>query len=217
MTFEEAATAAERAELFHALMHQVATELGGCAYKPDKNEDSYIYRVMGELVSGKDRATLCVTFTVVATNEVNTKAEAFGVYPRTAKGEAYPSYGEQRPSIGFAVTRTPAQIAADIRRRLLPEYAKHLAKVSKWIEHTERAAEELAATRAQMQEAGFFFPETSSTEGYMKKTTAEQLGRPKPTVCVYGGHVDMKLKDMTPEQALKVLEALDLAPVSEYV
>lgn len=217
MTFEEAATAAERAELFHALMHQVANELGGYAYKPDNSEESYHYRVTGELVSGKDRATLGVTFTVDAYKELNLKAEGYGIYPRTAKGEPYPSYGEQRPSIGFAVTRTPAQIAADIRRRLLPEYVKHLAKVSKWIEHTERAAEELAATRALMQEAGFFFHEHSSTEGYLKKTKAEQLGRPKATVCVYGGHVDMKLKDMTPEQALKVLEILDLAPVSEYV
>ena len=215
MSIEEAATAAERAECFHALLHQVATELGGYAYKPTNEEGGF--RAMGELVSGKDRATLCVTFTVDAYKEVNLKAEAFGVYPRTSKGESYPSYGEQRPSIGFAVTRTPAQIAADIQRRLLPEYVKHLAKVSKWIEHTERAAEELAATRALMQEAGFFFSEHSVTEGYLKKTKAEQLGRPKVTVCVYGGHVDMKLKDMTPEQALKVLEVLDLAPVSDYV
>lgn len=217
MTIQEAGTPAERAELFHALMHQVASELGGYAYKPDIIEETYYCRVMGQLISGKDRATLCVSFTVDAYKELNLKAEAFGVYPRTAKGESYPSYGEQRPSIGFTVIRTPAQIAADIRRRLLPEYVKHLAKVAKWIEHTERAAEDLAATRALMQEAGFFFPEHSSTEGYLKKTRAEQLGRPKPTVCVYGGHVDMKLKDMTPEQALKVLEVLDLAPVSEYV
>lgn len=214
MIFEQAANAAERADYFHALMHQVANELGGYVYKPDKEDAGF--RVLGELISGKERATLCVTFTVDAYREVIAKAEAFGVYPRTSKGESYPSYGETRPSIGFNVTRTPAQIAADIRRRLLPEYVKHLAKVSKWIEHTERAAEELAATRALMQEAGFFFPEHSSTEGYLKKTKAEQLGRPKATVCVYGGHVDMKLKDMTPEQALKVLEVLDLAPVSEY-
>jgi hypothetical protein len=215
MTFQEAATAAERGECFQTLMEKVAAELGGYVYHTTTLEESG-YRTIGELISGKERVTLCATFTIVDYKEVNLKADCFGVYPRTAKGEQYPSYGETRPSISFSVTRTPAQIAADIRRRLLPEYAKHLVKVEKWIDHTNRAAEELATTRALMQEAGFYFPEHSSTQGYMKKTRAEQLGRPQPSVWVYGGFVDMKLKDVTPEQALKVLQALDLAPVSEY-
>jgi hypothetical protein len=215
MTFLEAANEAERAECFQSLMEKVATALGGYVYHTTLLEE-HSYRTIGELISGKERVTLCTTFTVDAYKEVNLKADCFGVYPRTAKGESYPSYGDTRPSISFSVMRTPAQIAADIRRRLLPEYAKHFAKVEKWIEHTDRAAEELAATRALMQEAGFYFPEHLATEGYMKKTRAEQLGSPQPSVRIYGGFVDMKLKDMTPEQALKVLEVLDLAPVPEH-
>ena len=215
MTFQEAATAAERGELFQSLMERVATELGGYVYHTT-TLDQDGYRTIGELISGKERVSLCLTFTIVAYNDVNFKADCFGVYPRTAKGESYPSYGETRPSITFSVTRAPAQIAADIRRRLLPEYAKHLAKVEKWVEHSNRAAEELANTRSLMQEAGFYFPEHCSERGYMKKTRAEQLGRPEPTVWVFGSFVDLKLKNVTPEQAVKVLEALDLAPVSEH-
>jgi hypothetical protein len=74
-------------------------------------------------------------------------------YPRDTTGyEHGPAYGEDRASITTACTKTPAQCAADIARRLLPvylpQYARSLERVASANAYTNETQANLATLAA---------------------------------------------------------------------
>ena len=219
MDITQATTREQRAECFHAHMQAIAAALDGFTYRPKHEADTHDWLASGELISGKERATLYVTLHLGDyNNKTPYRADCCGVYPRTAKGEQYPSYGDTpRPSIKFQLTRSATQIAGDIQRRLLPDYKDFFAKVAKWVQLSDQAAATLDATRDVMKEAGFSFPDHMPNEGQMYFARGEKLEYPRPYIYVYGGSVDLKLKNLTPDKVLAVLELLDLTPAVRYV
>ncbi len=56
-----------------------------------------------------------------------------GIYPRDRHGNDYTSYEKERPSIKCSASKAPAAIAADIMRRLMPDYLALLDKVQQRI------------------------------------------------------------------------------------
>ena len=76
------------------------------------------------------------------------RIEISGSYPSDCFGRNYASNLAERPGIGVSANRTPAQIAQDIRRRLLPDVTEHTHKAEAWIKktlETHQAAEEALA------------------------------------------------------------------------
>ena len=60
------------------------------------------------------------------------KATASGNWPRDSKGQMYCPQ-ENRPSISFSLTKDPAKIATDIKKRFLPQYRVALAEMQKQV------------------------------------------------------------------------------------
>lgn len=139
-----------------------------------------------------------------------------GIYPKTAKGEYIRPYGYgETPSDSINVSRTKnaEQIARDVTRRLLPEYALRLAKVREMVadydgfhEKQRNAIKAVAdgsgLTASDHRENGiiqfeFVSPSADDKEG---RGDVEPLGR---------GTVKMTLSYVSPEQAVKILDILN--------
>jgi hypothetical protein len=217
MDITQATTRQERGACFHAHLQLVAAAMDSFIYRPLVEDEPQDWLASGELISGSARVTLVVSLHLGDyNNKTPYKATAGGIYPRTAKGESYPNYGGH-PTISFQLTRPASQIAADITRRLLPEYRTHFEKVARWVHNSDAAAVILQETRDKMIDAGFTFPSHSPTEGYMQFARGEKLDHARPHVHVFGGYVDLKLRNVSPDRARAVLEVLDLLPEPVYV
>lgn len=73
-----------------------------------------------------------------------------GDYPRGEKHENHVYSSDFPPSINISVSKTPVQIAADIRRRFLPSFEKVWEVVRKRAEASKAAEEEKQANYTQL-------------------------------------------------------------------
>lgn len=108
----------------HDLVDQVATELGGEWTKEPPSDDH-----VGAYLVGPDNARLFVR----RAERDRTRVAVLGRYPQT---------DFRAPSIGIKVARDrgPTVIAAEIRRRLLPDYLVNLARVVERNRERDQAA-----------------------------------------------------------------------------
>lgn len=184
-------------EAFHALFTQVAAELGGFDYVPHPWQyEGTPHSVTGHLFSKAETATFRVHLSL-STYAPTLRAELSGVYPQTSKGTRYQADGA--PRIGFVITRDAKSIAADMRRRFVSNYKTYHAKALKMVQEWEQAENQQAFIKSQMIAAGFAFT-NYEFQGYRQHPTAD--------CTVYGRTVDMKLRDILPEQAAQIINFL---------
>jgi len=144
------------------------------------------------------------------------RVEIAGVFPRTKDGQAI--YGEPPPKITCSIARGAKTIAAEIARRLLPEYLArfdHLkAIVTKQNENADEADVIAARLVAQLGEgakterAKTYTRDVrkiwSSLEGVYRLQVRPAYGEQAP-------EVDMELHGIAPETAAAILSVLQEA------
>ena len=117
-------------------------------------------------------------------------------------------YGSDYKSIGVSTTRPPKEIAADITRRLLPHYfdAFEKAKIRLCEERQQEQKIELIA-RSLVQVTGGYI---ASHSGSGQRTVYFEGGEAQ--VYSYSQEVNLKLTNLTAEQAIKIAALVSTPP-----
>lgn len=137
-------------------------------------------------------------------------------WPREAKiGEGRSSQlvpkdvGEENPAIGVGGDKTPAQVARDIQRRVLPEVARIYAKLAERARETEATVNTARGVYRQMCEVLGITAELCAYGEVLSASLYGVVPGSYGEVTVsYGGSVDIHARGLTPEVAEKVLRAL---------
>lgn len=145
----------------------------------------------------------------------NTKHFHFlGIYPKTAKGEYVRPYGygeTQRDSINVSRTKNAEQIARDVTRRLLPEYALRLAKVREMVaDYDGFHASQQNAIQTVSKDSGLTssdHKENGIIQFDFKTSVDDGNGRGDVTPAGRGA-VNMSLSYLSPAQAVAILKLL---------
>jgi hypothetical protein len=110
----------------HELAQAVCNALGG-DWHPNQPSDDSMYDRSADLI-GADGAQLHLSLTWAGKGKIHICGS-----DRAVIGTANTPYGIKLPSINVSDTKTPEQIAKDIKRRLLPEYGPVLAEIkARW-------------------------------------------------------------------------------------
>lgn len=133
-----------------------------------------------------------------------------GIYPESPASDRFAGDGKPMPRITVAATRTPAAIAREITRRLLPAYETRLADVRA---HIVRATDD-AAERERV--AALLCAALPGTRPVAQHSgTRIQLSLPSLPASMYGtgevnysGTVELHLRSMPVAVAVAVLEAV---------
>jgi hypothetical protein len=130
----------------------------------------------------------------------DTRADRFRIGGAFPRDWPRPHSGDYR-SIGVSAVRSPKVIAADVSRRLLPQYLAAFERAAQR-RREEQAAEE---SRALVQQA------LVKVTGGCIASHGQRSGRGavffedgKAEVWGSGGRVDLELRDLTPERAIQI-------------
>jgi hypothetical protein len=122
----------------------------GNGWHPSPRDPEAIYDRQSYLI-GDDGAQLYISSTWAGKDKLYISGSEWGVVPKSDKVP----YGIKMPSIQVSDTKTPEQIARDIKRRLLPEYAPVLTTLKqKYQEQIDYAAALVASKEEVLAIAG---------------------------------------------------------------
>ncbi len=139
-----------------------------------------------------------------------------GVYPKSATGATVSFYGETLPSITVAPSKTPAQVAKDIARRLLPDYQQRLRRVVEQNNGTQQHLNTVQQGFKELQQAAGPYGRVNGKED--AKNTApslslsftnagESYGR-YGTATVYSETGELNLRSLTVAEMAEVIALL---------
>jgi hypothetical protein len=126
------------------LAQAICDALGNGWHTSPPNPDA-IYDRQSYLI-GSDGAQLDISSTWAGNHKLYIAGSEWGVVPKSDKVP----YGIKMPSIQVSDTKTPEQIAKDIKRRLLPEYAQVLATLKQKYQEQVDYASALVASKEEV-------------------------------------------------------------------
>lgn len=143
------------------------------------------------------------------------RLEVHGVYPHDCFNHPYYTVG-QLPRIGASADRPASQIAADIRRRLLPSVIEHTGLAREWADRTLRdhRNKEAILKRLMKAGAGSRFGNFSGDPSYR----AGQSWRHEPrwtAIVEYHGNVNLELRDLSPALAARIVKLVKAEAISK--
>lgn len=194
------------------LARQVARELDNLVetWKARPN-----YEQSGHLVRKNDSLILrfsCDNLYGDKQDLTDKRIEIAGVYPRDFRGYHYSAalrMNEHLPTIGISANRAPAQIASDIRRRLLPDVELHTERARAWVQQELDAHKSKVATQKRLAKAGdgeLLRPLSNDVYAVSNRYRAGAISWRADVG--YRGSVSLKFNDLPPELAEKILRAV---------
>jgi hypothetical protein len=187
----------------HALATSIAQHIGPNWSVDHKRDDGYQCGATITCSANGAALWICVDYTG--------RAECSGRFPTMANGAQYSAGKVDYGRMGFDPGKDPKKIAADIERRCLTAYLPALEKARAYIrcDHAARAAALAAAIRiasavgADIKDndgAVNVWPGVDGCYALQVRPSSDLPGNPP--------RVDMKLREVSPETAIKVLEVL---------
>ena len=143
------------------------------------------------------------------------RLEVHGVYPHDCFNHPYYTVGAL-PKIGISADRSASQIAADIRRRLLPSVIEHSDLAREWAAKTLRDHRNKEAILKRLIKAG-----SGSPFGGFSSDPSYRAGQtwrcdPRWTATVeYHGNVNLELRDVSPAMASRILKMIKAEALSK--
>ncbi len=141
------------------------------------------------------------------------RIEISGVYPANHRNETYSvnlRMDEKLPAMSVAGTRTPAQIATDIRRRLLAEVEHHTTLARQWVQRDLERHQNAQKVVERLCQAGDGAPYSFGGGAAEYKASHSGGGRASWTATVYQGSNDvyLDLRSVPAELAIRIVELI---------
>ncbi len=206
MKFSQKLPKEQKPAAFHALMAEIAAELGGYRYTSTTPEDEYCYQVTGLLDHPAKNIALHVRLNIDGYHATG-KIDVSGIYARGPKGETLSGPRQlTAPSMSCSPERPVRTIAGDIQRRMIAPYIPYAAAVQEIADSMKARQDKLDATRKQLQELGYEFYNGHEFKGY------NQASAWKTTATIYSEErVDLELRGLNPYLIREILHTLETA------
>jgi len=196
------------------LANQVAAALSQDIFETWCVEPRYTQSV--HLVRMQDGLSLCLYCQSLwhdTQSIADRRIEISGVYPHNHRNETYSvnlNIGEKLPAMSVAGTRTPAQIATDIRRRLLAEVERHTTLARQWVQHTLERHQNALGLVERLCQTGDGAPYGFGGGSWEYKASHSGGGRASWTATVYPGsnEVYLDLRSVPAELAVRIVELI---------